>query len=143
MVRMERAINQFNRTIDRGFVSIKLYRFLRQPRFIRDGKNRSINHSTASDLLRSAVVLSVSAMDAYFTDKFSDLLVPYLKKKGATKDEAPAGDVAHGYELFKQHKCASCHWTGSEGGRRGTDLSRLTATTDYIKHRRPSLYRSS
>jgi len=36
---------------------------------------------TTTDLLRSAIVLSVASMDAYFTDKFSDLLVPELKKK--------------------------------------------------------------
>jgi len=34
-----------------------------------------------SDLLRAAVVISVAAMDAYFTDIFAERLVPYLKKK--------------------------------------------------------------
>lgn len=34
-----------------------------------------------SDLLRSAVVLSVAAMDSYFTDVFAERLVPYLKRK--------------------------------------------------------------
>jgi hypothetical protein len=38
------------------------------------------------DILRAAIVLSVAAMDAYFTDRFSEILVPYLKKNGATKD---------------------------------------------------------
>ena len=33
-----------------------------------------------SDLLRSAIVLSVAAMDSYFTDVFAERLVPYLKK---------------------------------------------------------------
>jgi len=38
-----------------------------------------------SDLLRAAVVVAVAAMDAYFTDVFTERLVPFLKKKGATK----------------------------------------------------------
>ena len=35
-----------------------------------------------SDLLRAAVVLSVAAMDSYFTDIFAERLVPFLKRKG-------------------------------------------------------------
>lgn len=38
------------------------------------------------DISRAAIVLSVAAMDSYFTDVFTELLVPYLKKKGPTKD---------------------------------------------------------
>ncbi len=37
--------------------------------------------SEPDDLLRSAIVLSVAGFDAYFTDKFSDILVPYLKTR--------------------------------------------------------------
>jgi len=33
------------------------------------------------DMMRAAVVLSVAAMDTYFTRKFAEVLVPYLKKK--------------------------------------------------------------
>jgi hypothetical protein len=32
------------------------------------------------DLVRAAIILAVAAMDAYFTDMFCELLVPYLKK---------------------------------------------------------------
>ncbi len=38
-----------------------------------------------SDLLRAAVVLSVAAMDAYFTDIFAERLVPFLRSKGPTQ----------------------------------------------------------
>lgn len=38
------------------------------------------------DLLRSAVALAVAGMDAYFTDRFSESLVRFLKKRGATPD---------------------------------------------------------
>ena len=36
------------------------------------------------DLLRSAVALAVAGMDAYFTDRFSESLVKFLKKRGPT-----------------------------------------------------------
>ena len=55
------------------------------------------------------------------------------KKRGAVTGKHPAGDPARGRALFKKHKCVTCHWTGSAGGRRGTDLSRLAAGPDYIR----------
>ena len=38
----------------------------------------------AGDLIRAAIVFSVSAMDAYFTDRFCESLVPFVKKRGPT-----------------------------------------------------------
>lgn len=40
----------------------------------------------SDDIARAAIVLAVAAMDSYFTDIFTELLVPFLKKKGPTKD---------------------------------------------------------
>ena len=37
------------------------------------------------DLTRAAVVLSVAAMDAYFTDVFAENFIPYLKKRGPSE----------------------------------------------------------
>ena len=37
-----------------------------------------------ADLLRSGLVFSVAAMDSYFTARFAELLVPFLKKHGPT-----------------------------------------------------------
>ncbi|MAT27039.1 MAG: hypothetical protein CMN29_19165, partial [Sandaracinus sp.] len=37
------------------------------------------------DLLRSALMLGVSGMDAYYRDKFVERLVPYTKKHGPKK----------------------------------------------------------
>jgi len=45
----------------------------------------------------------------------------------------PSGDLMRGLALFKKHKCTTCHWTGKNGGRRGTDLSRLAAGADYVR----------
>lgn len=36
------------------------------------------------DLLRASVILSVAAMDSYFTDSFCEILVPFLKKNEPT-----------------------------------------------------------
>lgn len=40
----------------------------------------------SNDLLRSAIALSIAGMDAYFTDRFSESLVRFLKKHGAKPD---------------------------------------------------------
>lgn len=37
------------------------------------------------DLFRAGIVLSVSAMDAYFTDRFCESLVPFIKNNGLNK----------------------------------------------------------
>lgn len=47
------------------------------------------------DLLRSALMLGISAMDAYYRDKFLERLIPYAKKKGATKTLQQALDKAN------------------------------------------------
>lgn len=44
--------------------------------FVTGGKTQDL-----SDMTRTAVVLAVAAMDAYFTGVFAERLVPYLKKK--------------------------------------------------------------
>lgn len=37
------------------------------------------------DLFRAGVVLSVAAMDAYFTDRFCEALIPYVNRNGINK----------------------------------------------------------
>ncbi len=39
-------------------------------------------HHCADDVLRGAAVLAVASMDAFFTRRFAELLVPFLKKHG-------------------------------------------------------------
>jgi len=67
-------------------------------------KLASGRHHCADDVLRGAVVLSVAAMDSYFTRRFAELLVPFLKRNGAneklTKMLTEAGlDIAVALEL--------------------------------------------
>ena len=43
------------------------------------------------------------------------------------------GNVLKGKAVFEKHKCATCHWTGPTGGRRGTDLSVSRGRLDYVR----------
>ena len=64
-----RPYNKFQRTQNRCSMLVKLYEELHRKKLT---SNR--------DLARSSVVLAVASMDAYFTDKFCDLVVPVLKR---------------------------------------------------------------
>jgi len=69
------SYRRFQEVILRSHKLVSLHEFLEEKLGSRDP---SLDFS---DLLRSAIVLSVAAMDAYFTDVFAERLVPYLKKK--------------------------------------------------------------
>ena len=66
-----KALQKFVKTQNRSMSLAQLYSDLHD-------KNMAGNR----DLVRSAIVLSVASMDAYFTDKFSDLIVPAMKITG-------------------------------------------------------------
>ncbi|MDP8254104.1 MAG: HEPN domain-containing protein [Candidatus Alcyoniella australis] len=56
--------------------------------------NGTVVDLSLDDLLRSALMLGVSGMDAYFRDKFLDRLVPYVTKKKTPKTlEKPLSDA--------------------------------------------------
>ena len=42
--------------------------------------------SVYEDMARAGVVLAVAAMDAYFTRRFTEVLVPFIKARGATDE---------------------------------------------------------
>lgn len=73
------ALKKFNKTVSRSISLLELYAAAR-----RALSNRSPNEGQPpielDDLVRSAIVLSIAAMDTYFTDVFAETLVPYLKK---------------------------------------------------------------
>jgi hypothetical protein len=81
---MPAACEKFGKTIERSVKLIKLYGVPQNVRNKLPDLNHPISDEDACDLLRSAVVLAVSGMDAYFTDKFAELLVPFLKRFGPT-----------------------------------------------------------
>jgi hypothetical protein len=75
---------KFEKTIERCLKLLTLHDALEGAR--KQQKIDFFSQEELCDLLRSAVVLSVSGMDAYFTDKYTDILIPFLKKRGPTKD---------------------------------------------------------
>jgi len=68
-----KAYEKFEKTINRSTALIRTYRTLLKER--RNNKRIRVPR----DLIRTSVVLSVAALDAYITDVFSEKLVPYLK----------------------------------------------------------------
>ena len=52
-----------------------------RPKEVVDTSNKLIYE----DMGRAGIVLTVAAMDDYFTRRFSELVVPYIKKKGASE----------------------------------------------------------
>ena len=62
-----------------------------------------------SDLGRASIVISVSAMDGYFTRKFCEILTPFLKKNGPTKGivkvlEKAGFDIAEAIRLLSMDR---------------------------------------
>jgi len=73
-----KALKKFGRTIRRCKELLRVYRSLISIKEDAGGKVRRM--IVPKDLIRSSVVLSVSALDAYVTDAFSEKLVPYIKR---------------------------------------------------------------
>lgn len=68
-------------------------------------------------------------------DEWNWQILAYLRAEASKRDrdQGLQGDSRRGYELFKNHKCDSCHWGPSSEGRRGPNLSRLRAAPDYVR----------
>jgi hypothetical protein len=77
--KLSRSYKKFERTLQRGLNLIPLQRAV-QKAFPTAAKDKV----DPADLTRAAVVLSVAAMDTYFTDIFAERFIPFLKKKGPT-----------------------------------------------------------
>jgi putative heme-binding domain-containing protein len=66
-------------------------------------------------------------------DEYYRPVAAYILSHEARESDRPSGDPVRGGLLFNKHNCGSCHWTGSSGGRLGTNLARLTATPEYVR----------
>lgn len=114
----------------------------------RDGKGArgpdlttgQFRHAKTDEELLRVISNGINGTDMPGMGPYDDIIWPiiaYLRaesKRNPGTQQPPTGDQARGYELFKQHKCASCHWTGNEGGRIGSDLSRSSATPEYLRN---------
>ena len=74
---MTKALDTFHKTINRSNGLLIIYQKTHNnPTFV--GLNNA-------DLIRSAIVLAVSGMDAYFTSRFTENLISFIKNKGTTR----------------------------------------------------------
>lgn len=76
---------------------------------LKQGEIQEDRFMKISDLARASIVISVSAMDAYFTRKFAETLIPFLKKKGPTKGivkvlEKAGFDITEAIRLLNMHR---------------------------------------
>lgn len=94
---MAKALTTFHKTIERSEALLKMYgHIITVPQF---------DTNETKDILRSALSMAVAGMDAFFTDRFTQDIVAYIKEKGATKDMvkilAEAGlDTAQALEML-------------------------------------------
>lgn len=80
--RTSKAFSRFETTLVRAAKLLRLYSRLLWVRLQK--KPSRFSHEDVADLLRSGLVLAVAGMDSYFTARFAELLVPFLKKHGPT-----------------------------------------------------------
>lgn len=80
---MSKALAKFDKTYSRAFQMVgRHYDVFKE--FLEDEAATEWDE-THDDLFRTAIVLAVAAMDAYFTNRFCEGLIPYLKKNKPNK----------------------------------------------------------
>src|SRR5258707_11918986 len=65
-------------------------------------------------------------------------VVAYVRSLSASGVNRPAGDAAHGGELFRDKGCIGCHLVRGEGGFKGPDLSVIGAQRS-VEHLRQAI----
>lgn len=75
---MTNAKAKFDKTISRCKEQIQLYERLK----VVQEEHPEIDINVSQDILRGAIVLAVAAFDAYATDCFVEMFIPYIKKRG-------------------------------------------------------------
>ena len=104
---MSNAYNNFISTLNRANKQIELAKRLSKLKLKK--KPQKIDPDDISDIVRTALVLGVSAFDSYFTDKFIEIFIPYLYKYGPNKKivsilEDAGLDVYAALELIKMDR---------------------------------------
>lgn len=107
---MSSAFDSFQATFDRATQQITSAKELLPPAEKRKHAFQSINdHPPSADLVRFNVVLSIAAMDDYFTRKYAEVLVPCLKRHGIRSEftamlEDAGLDLAGSLELISMDR---------------------------------------
>ncbi len=67
-------------------------------------------------------------------DKHVWQVVSFLQyQRSSQRPSVIPGDAQKGKKVFEKHLCASCHWTGQTGGRRGPDLCTSRSRLEYVR----------
>ena len=81
---MSKALKLFTETFNRSVNMFTLAQHWHKGH--PDDKGFPQNKPVYEDMGRSGIVFAVAAMDAYFTRRFTEVLLPYLRAKGASSD---------------------------------------------------------
>ena len=72
----------------------------------------------------------------WFPDRFVQQLISFIRyQRGSHHREVISGDVQAGKKVFEEQRCATCHWTGESGGRRGPDLRLVRSPPEYLRQK--------
>ncbi|WP_156962455.1 HEPN domain-containing protein [Salinisphaera hydrothermalis] len=77
-MKQSRAAKKFVRSHDRSVRMIKRHWEIWR------SSDKALDE-TDDDLFRAGIVLAVAAMDSYFTDRFCEALIPYIRQNGLNK----------------------------------------------------------
>jgi hypothetical protein len=78
MATQSKAVKSFAFTMNRATALVELF-------VDHSGADTANARFNNSDIVRGAIVLAVASMDAYFTRRFVEILVPYIKEHGPTQ----------------------------------------------------------
>lgn len=97
---MSDAKQKFEYTLGRSLILFEMSKDFYNIKELEDKQKEAM-----ADIGRGGIVLAIASMDAYFTEKFAELFVPFLKKKGASKSlveilEKAGLDVKQALELL-------------------------------------------
>lgn len=103
-LKASKSYEKFEKVIQRSLDLISLQKILEGK--ISSAKKKKMN---LSDISRAAIVLSIAAMDSYFTNIFAERCIPYLRKKGKNKNitkflEKAGFDVEVALELLSMDR---------------------------------------
>ena len=103
-----------------------------------DLTQRVLRHGNSDEalsrIIRHGIPGTGMAGFAWWPDKHIRQVVSFLQyQRGSQRPSVIPGNAQKGKKVFEKHKCATCHWTGQTGGRRGSDLSMSRSPLEYAR----------
>ena len=105
-----------------------------------DLSQRVLRHANSEEALARIIVNGIPATGMagfkWFPERFVEQVVSFIQYQRTSQEpDVIPGDPHVGKGVFEQHRCATCHWTGKDGGRRGPDLSLSRSPLEYIRQK--------